>query len=270
MKSRVVMVLWLVVNIALFMLCAHIGRDWNEFKYVLAFGACSILVVGTYPSMTQIAEGRRPPDLRCNKSTVFLAYGLVAGLSLASALLFLTFVFSARYRVSASFEVSAVLHCLARAAFHAITEEILFRDMVMRKLRPKLGLSIAVVMQAILFSAVHGFNSSFYGYVNLFVVAIFLALVKLQTGTLWTCIGIHGAWNFFQTVAKGDVFVDVHTFGLITQIQPSMFPEQVISSGMFLCCCVLMLLLLHRNTTIETFSGLRAPRWFRINAFLKK
>ena len=93
MKSKVVLVLWLIVNIALFVLCVHLGRDWSEFKYVLAFGVCSVFVVGTYPSAIQIAEGLHAQYLRFNKSILFLAYGLVIGLILASTLLFLTFVF---------------------------------------------------------------------------------------------------------------------------------------------------------------------------------
>ena len=77
-------------------------------------------------------------------------------------------------------------------------EELIFRGWLLEELKNQFGLKIAIIAQALVFSAVHiGFDLPFWQMISiltgLFLLGILLALIRLKDrSSLWGCIGLHG------------------------------------------------------------------------------
>ncbi|RYX81437.1 CPBP family intramembrane metalloprotease, partial [bacterium] len=84
-------------------------------------------------------------------------------------------------------------------------EETVFRGYGMTNLRQWLGWPAAVIIQGVVFAAVHLMNgatnpevmkAAIAGLPNLFLIAVFFAVSYRKTGSLWFPIGFHVAWNW--------------------------------------------------------------------------
>lgn len=90
----------------------------------------------------------------------------------------------------------------------ALLEELSFRGYPFQKLTEAVGAVWAVVFLGILFSALHlgnpnseGFLS--WGFFNTLAIGLILALIRIRTGSLWFCFGLHYGWNLFQGLVLG-------------------------------------------------------------------
>ncbi|WP_297416750.1 CPBP family intramembrane glutamic endopeptidase [Clostridium sp.] len=89
--------------------------------------------------------------------------------------------------------------------FVGIREELFSRGYCINILKqPKKSWIIPIVISAIIFALLHADNPgiSVLAYINLFLFAVFMGILLVKTKNLWTGIGYHIAWNYFQ----GDVF----------------------------------------------------------------
>lgn len=154
-----------------------------------------------------ISLGLRRPRFGSN-----LGRGVAAGfLSIAViwAILWLTGAIAVNGFSEAARGPSVVLALLGWAiAFAAVGffEEFVFRGYALHNLTNWLGWRAAVIVQAVLFAAVHLGNvigasdaarlSALGAMPSIFLIAIFFALSYRKTGSLWFAIGFHAAWNF--------------------------------------------------------------------------
>ena len=80
------------------------------------------------------------------------------------------------------------------------SEEIMFRGYMIPRLEKKYNNIFAVIYSSFLFALLHGANIgfTFLAGFNLFIIAIFFALLYLYTDSLWLTCAAHTAWNFCQ------------------------------------------------------------------------
>ena len=88
--------------------------------------------------------------------------------------------------------------------FVGINEELFCRGYCMTVLKQTKKPWVPIIVSAIIFSAMHSMNGgiSLLAYVNLFLFGIFMGYLFMKTKNIWTCIGYHITWNYFQ----GDIF----------------------------------------------------------------
>lgn len=84
------------------------------------------------------------------------------------------------------------------------TEEILTRGYLTQAVARRWGLLVAVIVQAVFFTLLHGMNPGMgvVPIVNLLAFALFASLFSLAEGSLWGICAMHGAWNW----AQGNLF----------------------------------------------------------------
>jgi membrane protease YdiL (CAAX protease family) len=153
----------------------------------------------------------------------------------------------------------AGLLLLHTGAFLAVAfmEEVVFRGYFLHNLRAAVGLRAAVWLQAVAFALVHlgnvavssatspGANASvawadsWRAMPATALVGAVFALMWSKTGSLWTPIGFHAAWNFFLGCVLSLPVSGIETFRLF-DFQPVGSPW--ISGGSFGAECSLLLL----------------------------
>ena len=84
----------------------------------------------------------------------------------------------------------------------AVSEEILMRGYVLRNLMISFNKYVALLISAIVFSLIHGFNPNIdlFSMTNIFLAGILLGLSYIHTQNLWFPIALHLSWNLFQTI----------------------------------------------------------------------
>lgn len=84
------------------------------------------------------------------------------------------------------------------------TEEILTRGYLTQAVARRWGLIVAVIIQAVFFTLLHGMNSGIGALpiINLLLFAFFASFFSLAEGNLWGICAMHAAWNW----AQGNLF----------------------------------------------------------------
>lgn len=144
-------------------------------------------------------------SLKYNK--VNLVEGLISGavsLTLAAVILLLTNSAELEGSISNpkfSFGIIVQFFLFILVGF---SEEIFCRGYCLNVLKQCKGKWVPYAGSAIIFSLMHSLNSgiNILGYINIFLVGIFLSYAVYKSGSLWLGIGYHITWNFFE----GNVF----------------------------------------------------------------
>ena len=114
-------------------------------------------------------------------------------------------------------QLGGVLLALVGFTVQASTEEIVARGYLMQTTYRKWGLTAAIVVQLVVFTALHGANAGV-GVVpvlNLVLISLLLAFWALAEGGLWGVCAFHAVWNWSQ----GNVFgVEVSGMDLRTTL----------------------------------------------------
>lgn len=99
------------------------------------------------------------------------------------------------------FDFNQILISILIFVLVSLTEEIVFRGYILRNLMYSFNKYIALLISAILFSLMHGFNPNIdiIGFSNIFLAGILLGITYIHTKNLWFPIALHFSWNFFQT-----------------------------------------------------------------------
>ncbi len=87
---------------------------------------------------------------------------------------------------------------LTVAVVAPIGEEIFFRGFVFNLLRNRLNLQSAVWISSALFAVLH---VSVKNFLPILVIGVLLARLYHRTGSLWSCMVMHGMFNLLSTVA---------------------------------------------------------------------
>lgn len=95
-------------------------------------------------------------------------------------------------------EAIALAFVLAVAVAAPIGEELFFRGFVFNLLRHRLGPAPAVWLSAGLFALLH---ISVKNFLPILVIGVLLAWLYMRTGSLWSCVVMHGTFNFLSALA---------------------------------------------------------------------
>jgi membrane protease YdiL (CAAX protease family) len=98
---------------------------------------------------------------------------------------------------------TVTLFIIANTALVGWSEEVMFRGVWLRGLFRSYGIWAAILGSSVLFGAMHVLNVFLTGdfrgavlqAVAAFLSGVFLAAVRLRTGSLWTGIVLHGLWD---------------------------------------------------------------------------
>lgn len=114
---------------------------------------------------------------------------------------------------------SVTLFILANTLMVGWSEEVMFRGIWLRGLFRSFGIWVAIIGSSVIFGAMHVLNVFLTGdlrgaviqAVAAFLSGVFLAAVRLRTGSLWTGIVLHGLWDAgtFLVAAGGTAAEDV-------------------------------------------------------------
>ena len=123
-----------------------------------------------------------------------------------------------------------ILNLLIMAVLPAISEEFIFRGILMKWFNKSMGIHLSIVLSAFLFSAIH---IQFLGFFPRFFIGIVLGYVFYWSGSLWASILLHFLNNAMAVVtyflvARGIVNADPDTIGSITNI-----PVLIFNIGIF-------------------------------------
>jgi len=166
---------------------------------VLIAGVCLV-----YAAYVRAIERRPVVELALRDGPAAFGKGFVVGAALFSATILELWVIGV-YRVVAVFGVDALLAPLVAALIAGFVEEIVFRGVLFRIVEESLGSWLALGLTAVAFGLVHAFNHGA-TWVSTLAIAleagVLLGAVYMFSRRLWTCIGLHCAWNF----AEGGVF----------------------------------------------------------------
>jgi membrane protease YdiL (CAAX protease family) len=88
------------------------------------------------------------------------------------------------------------------------TEEIVMRGWIMQLIASRHGLVWAMVLNAILFSLLHGMNIKpapelALGLINIVLVGVFFSLYAVREQSIWGVCGWHAAWNWLLGLGFG-------------------------------------------------------------------
>ncbi len=86
-----------------------------------------------------------------------------------------------------------------------VGEELLLRGLGFQALRRSLGDVAAVAVTSVVFGALHLFNpgSSWLAVLEVALVGAWFGAITVRTGSVWTSMGLHVAWNFFEGFVFG-------------------------------------------------------------------
>jgi len=173
---------------------------WGQvLGLVLVAGVCLV-----YAEYVRVIERRPVVELALRGAPQAFGKGFLVGAALFSATILELWVIGV-YSVVAVFGVDALLAPLTGALVAAFIEELVFRGVLFRIIEESLGSWLALGLSALLFGLLHAFNHGA-TWVSTLAIAleagVLLAAVYMFSRRLWTCIGLHCAWNF----AEGGVF----------------------------------------------------------------
>ncbi|MDR6979833.1 membrane protease YdiL (CAAX protease family) [Streptomyces sp. 3330] len=168
----------------------------------LLFGAVVVvLALLSYAAVVRALEQRPVSELDRTTAVSGLRTGTLVGLGLFSATLAVVALFGG-YGTRGGTSVGGVVTYLGMMAGVAVTEELLFRGIVFRLLEELTGTRAALAVSALLFGALHLFNSgaTVWGALAIAVEGgLLTGAAYVATRRLWLPIGVHFGWNFAES-----------------------------------------------------------------------
>jgi membrane protease YdiL (CAAX protease family) len=84
-----------------------------------------------------------------------------------------------------------------------LSEEVMFRGIILGAMRARFGLWPAVLGSTLIFGAAHSLNVVLIGALAAalaqsaaaFISGLMFCAIRLRTGSLWPCVVVHGLWN---------------------------------------------------------------------------
>ncbi|MET4562747.1 membrane protease YdiL (CAAX protease family) [Lysinibacillus parviboronicapiens] len=134
--------------------------------------------------------------------------GLFWGISL-SILLFLYFAFQVYFLNEESFNFKLSLNNYINGVLLVgVTEEIVFRGLILQELSKRFTFWKANTVTALLFLVVHygiwiyeGVFFDFYSHIYVFLVGLIFGLVFKKTGSFWSVVILHSFHNLFVSIS---------------------------------------------------------------------
>lgn len=153
--------------------------------------------------------------------------------------------------------------------FQGSSEEVLTRGYLTQLFARRWGLVVAIILQTIVFTAMHGNNQGLgvMPICNLVLFAVFASFISLAHGSLWSICAFHGVWNWAQgclfgvAVSGGRVnetlFLYTPNPGSNELVTGGPFGVEgsLITSAAYLCGIVWAFLAYRRHTRVDAQAG---------------
>lgn len=159
-----------------------------------------------YLLLVRLIERRRPDELAWRRLLPQGAAGLAAGFVLFSMIVGAMALAGSYHLDGFQRQVDWSRSLLVFGLGAGIGEEIITRGVLYRIVEEGLGTWWALAISALFFGAAHIFNPGATVWSSLAIAieaGILLALLYLVTRSLWTCVGLHAAWNVMQGTVFG-------------------------------------------------------------------
>ncbi len=142
-------------------------------------------------------------DLRSLGLRVSAWPGFMRGVTFGFLMVFFTFgatmlIDGFNFNFNPSYNIFVAIFLLFATLIESAAEEILFRGFLQTGVAAKSSLPVALVLQAVLFTATYGLtpNISVAAAISVFLMGIFYGLVFWLTDNLLMTIAMHFIWNF--------------------------------------------------------------------------
>lgn len=141
---------------------------------------------------------------------------------------------SEQFLMVTSFE-GLLINLLIMAVLPALSEEFIFRGILMKWFNKSMGIHLSIFLSALIFSAIH---MQFLGFLPRFFLGVVLGYVFYWSGSLWASIFLHFLNNgmavvTYFLVARGTINVDPETFGTIESVPLIMVNTLVFGAVMY-------------------------------------
>ena len=184
------------------------GNPWLTFTLGLVVALIAVLVYGW---VVRLTEGHPATDVAPQSAVSGIGWGTLIGVLLFGAVI-VNIALLGFYEVDGLGTVTGAVGLFGFMAAAAVTEEVLFRGVLLRFVEKGAGTWIAVAVSSVLFGLWHlpNPNASLLGIVIITVGAGgMLAAAYVATRGLWMPIGLHFGWNFaasaiFSTEVSGN------------------------------------------------------------------
>lgn len=182
---------------------AILGIFMNDPRFLALMSVAYILMILTY-----LRRARSAAAIGLSRDSMLKRYGLgiVLGITLMT-LVFGLLVLTHKTTVNGlginSGNALTFVFSLLMWIPQGAAEEIMFRGFMIPKLKSifsKHQSVIAIIISSLLFSVFHGFNGGFsaVALINIFLLAVFFALIYEKTGSIVITCAAHTMWNMFQ------------------------------------------------------------------------
>jgi len=103
----------------------------------------------------------------------------------------------ASFLAPSGFSGTSVAIAAISVLFNVVTQQLLVCGYILQTIRSRAGLPVAIILAALLFSALHApaFHGAWLPAINVFAAGLVFCLAYAVTGNLWLPIAIHFAWN---------------------------------------------------------------------------
>lgn len=177
----------------------------KDLKNLITGFVVAILAIASYTYLFKFYEKREVSEFSKNGILKSLTIGIILGVVLQS-LTILVIYLKGGYSIISINPILFLVPPLTMAFTSAIFEETLMRGIIFRITEEKLGSYFALIISAVIFSAMHlaNPNSSLTAAIGLAIQAgLLLASAYIYSRNLWFPIAIHFAWNFTQSAIFG-------------------------------------------------------------------
>ena len=213
----------LLIGIAVYAVMTAIGwTDKSASRLEKAFATLAAQLLPAliaYLSVVWSIERRTPSELSLRDAPKWGLAGLAMGFALFSTVVAILWL-AGSYHVTGFNPHANWLPAVLVAGIGAgIGEEIIARGVVFRISEEGLGTWWALVISAAFFGAMHLGNpgATAWSAIAIMIEAgILLALLYHVTRSLWTCIGLHAAWNVTQGTLYGIKVSGTRADGFLT------------------------------------------------------
>lgn len=185
---------------------------WNAKAAPAARHAASSLLMQLLPALVgyvvlvRLVERRRMRELAGRDIATLGLRGLAAGFLLFSVVICILWLAGSYHVVGTRAHPDWLTGVLVAGIGAGIGEEIVTRGVLFRVVEEGLGTWWALLVSAAFFGAAHigNPNATTWSSVAIMIEAgLLLALLYHVTRSLWTCIGLHAAWNITQGFIYG-------------------------------------------------------------------
>jgi membrane protease YdiL (CAAX protease family) len=190
------------------LLKSHLPADPSDPVTIIAgeFVRALAIVLATWGTVTLARQrieqfGLPPHEAFGRKFWTGAAWGFV-NVSLAMAVLYLCHVYSiAGVALSGTAILKYAALWAVACVFIGLFEETAFRGYLLFALTRPMGFWPVAILLSFLFAFVHRSNpgETFIGLVGVFVIAMFICLTVIKTGSLWFAIGFHMVFDWCES-----------------------------------------------------------------------